>query len=498
MDFELLEKLKKWRSITAQKEGAELYRVLSNKTIEAIAELEPKTKKDLLSINGIKEKKFEKYGVEILSLVNNGEEAEEEVSKTDGGDRVKVYTVSRYLDVLNFRLKENEARVKGEISSLDIRQNYLFFSIKDTEDESVLSCFMWKRNYDLCGIDIEEGMEIIVEGFPEIYKASGKFSFRTTTIELVGEGVLKKAYDALKKKLEKEGLFLPENKKRIPEFPKKIGLITSETGAVIHDFLNNLGKHGYHIQFVDSRVEGQIAVHSLISALDYFEDKDIDVLVIIRGGGSLESLQAFNNEALVRKIAGFKTPIICGIGHDKDVPLASLAADKLVSTPTAVTSILDETWDKALNTVILFEKEIIYKYQKLLGDAKFSIEESASKLIEQFNIIFKKFEKLRHGLINVVLNIGYNLKNIKRMLAVFSEALLNNLKRWLEKEDNFFGNTEKQLKIFDPVRQLRLGYSIVSSGKGIIKSIKQVAIEEDIDIRVSDGKIISKVKNITN
>jgi len=366
MYFDLLEKLKSWRAAVAKKEGVELYRVLPNKTIEAIAELEPKTKNDLLSIKGIKEKKFEKYGAEILSLVSNGQETEEIMLETNSSGEIKIYTVSRYLDVLNFQLKQIPARVKGEISSLDIRNNYLFFSIKDAKNESVLVCFMWKKRYDLCGIAIEEGMEIIVEGFPEVYKPSGKFSFKTATVELVGEGVLKKAYDALKKQLEKEGLFLPERKKRIPEFPRNIGLITSETGAVIHDFLNNLGKHGYHIQFVDSRVEGQIAVRSLISALDYFENKDVDVVVIIRGGGSLESLQAFNNEVLVRRVADFKVPVICGIGHDKDVPLASLAADKLVSTPTAATNILDETWDKALNTVILFEKEIFYKNQKLL------------------------------------------------------------------------------------------------------------------------------------
>ena len=481
-----LEKLKNWRYSVAKKEGVELYRVLPNKAIEAIAELEPKTKEELISIKGIKEKKFEKYGLEILSLVSNQD------------DNSKVYTVSRYLDTLNSNLKNFEARVKGEISSLDIRDNYLFFSIKDTKDESILPCFMWKRNYELCGVEIKEGMEIIVDGFPEVYKPSGKLSLRTSTVELVGEGVLKQAYDALKKKLEKEGLFLPKNKKSIPEFPKKVGLITSETGAVIHDFLNNLGKHGYKIKFVDSRVEGQAAVRNLVSAIDCFVDKDIDVLVIMRGGGSLESLQAFNNEVLVRKIADFRVPVICGIGHDKDVPLASMVADKAVSTPTAVTKILDETWDGALSDVNLFAKEITYNYQRLLGSAKLSLEELSNKLLGQFNIILKKFEKLKLRLINAVANASYNLKDTRKTLMFLSDSLVKNLERLFEAKNSFLSNAEKQLKIFDPICQLKLGYSIVYSNKKIIKSIKQVTVGENIDIQVSDGKISSKVNDIIN
>jgi exodeoxyribonuclease VII large subunit len=186
-------------------------------------------------------------------------------------------------------------------------------------------------------------MEVIVEGTPSIYIPNGRFNFGVNTIELVGEGALKMAYDKLKKKLDSEGLFDIERKKLIPELPERIGLITSETGAVIHDFLTNIGKYGFKIKFFNSRVEGQLAIKDLLSAIEYFEDKDIDVLVIIRGGGSLESLQAFNNEVLIRKIADFEKPVICGIGHDKDVPLCALVADLLVSTPTAVTTVLNRS-----------------------------------------------------------------------------------------------------------------------------------------------------------
>ena len=125
-------------------------------------------------------------------------------------------------------------------------------------------------------------------------------------------------------------------------------MITSKQGAVIHDFLNNIGKFGFDIKMIDSRVEGQGAVEDLLAAIQTFRKKDIDVLVIIRGGGSMESLMPFNNELLVREVVGFPVPVLVGIGHDKDMPLVALAADRSESTPTAVANLLNESWERAL------------------------------------------------------------------------------------------------------------------------------------------------------
>ncbi|MEA3296021.1 MAG: exodeoxyribonuclease VII large subunit [Patescibacteria group bacterium] len=409
---------------------------------------------------------------------------------------IKLYSVGNYLDLLNIGLHKYKARVKGEVSSISDRPGYLFFSIKDAIGQGSLNCLIWRNNYEICGIALEQGMEIIVNGFPEIYKPSGQITFKASTIELVGEGALKKAYNELKKKLEKEGLFDIDKKKLIPEFSKKIGLITSERGAVIHDFLNNLGKHGYHIKFIDSRVEGQIAVQDLISAVDYFRDKDIDVLVLIRGGGSIESLQSFNNETLIRKISNFKIPVICGIGHDKDIPLISLVADKAVSTPTATAIELNKSWDQALNDVMIFEKDIIYKYQKLLEQTNYYFEILSNKLEKQFTIIFKKFEESKHCLKNALINIGYKIEEIKKSLNDFSDLFINNLKTEFEQNYNILNDIAKQLKIFNPTHILKLGYSIVFCDNKVIKSVEQVKKEQEIDIQISDGKIKSKIKNI--
>ncbi len=496
---DLLQKLKEWRKIAAERENIALFRVFSNKVLEDIARLKPATKEDLLAIKGIREKKFEKYGQDILALINKnqggpelfGYDMEEKTGK-------KPFSVSEYLGLLNSRLRQQKARIKGEISSLDFKVGYLFFSLKDRDDGSVLNCFMWDRHYRLCGISFEIGMEIIAEGFPEIHKPNGRLAFQVSTAELVGEGALKGAYDQLKNKLEVEGLFAPERKKPLPEFPQKIGLITSETGEVIHDFLNNLGRYGYQIKFMDSRVEGQAAVRDLLSAMDYFDGKDIDVLVIIRGGGSLESLQAFNNEVLVRRIAELVMPVICGIGHERDVPLASLAADLMVSTPTAAAVILNKSWEKALDRIKILERDIIYGYQSALTDKSRWLESLTAELREKADFIFEKFRDIKHRLDNKLAMIAYGLKDAEKAINRFRALLLTNFQKKIDWLSDCLYKAQERLRIVDPMRQLKLGYSIASSRGKVIRSVRQVQRGDEVDILVSDGQIKSRVNNISN
>lgn len=496
---DLLKMLKEWRTATAKRENIALFRVLPNRSLEDIARLKPATKEDILTIKGIKEKKFEKYGKDILALINKdyqgpklfGYEINEKINK-------KLFSVSKYLDLLNSQLYQQKARVKGEISSLDIRENYLFFSLKDRDDESVLNCFMWNSDYRLSGVLFKEGKKIIVEGFPEVYKPSGRLSFRVSTAELVGEGALKKAYEQLKNKLEAEGLFVSERKKPIPEFPQKIGLITSETGEVIHDFLNNLGRYGYQIKFIDSKVEGQVAVRDLLSAIDYFNGKDIDVLVIIRGGGSPESLQVFNNEVLVRKIAEFARPVICGIGHERDIPLVSLAADLMVSTPTATAVVLNKFWEKALDRIKILEQDIVYRYQRALTDRNHQLERSVAELRERADFIFEKFRDIKHRLNNKLVMISYGLKDIEKMIDLFRVMLLTSFQKKRDWLNDYLSKVQERLRVVDPRRQLKLGYSIASIKGKIIRSVRQAQRGDEVDILVSDGQIKSQVNNISN
>lgn len=383
----------------------------------------------------------------------------------------EIISVGSYLDKLNLSLKQEKARIVGEVSGVQMYEgrSYLYFNIKDTKVEGTLKCFMWKRDFVISGVALKDGLEVVITAYPSIYKPNGGLTMQIESVELVGLGALKIAYDELKIKLQKEGLFSTERKREIPIYPHKVGVITSKSGAVINDFLTNIGKFGYEINFVDSKVEGVDAIKDLLSAIETLKTKDIDVLVIMRGGGSLESFQAFNNEVLVRAVASFPVPVLTGIGHDKDEPLVSMVSDKNVSTPTAVANLLNSTWNEANALVSLGEEKIFSKFQ-------LSIKEKQS-LIENSVVHMESGIK----------RAGDSLNTISlNMVRGFSELLQNSL--------DFLNQSKKILDISNPERQLAYGYSIVKSGNKIIKNVKDVSSGEELDIKVVDGIIKSIVK----
>lgn len=493
MDNNLLQKLKAWRQNRANLEGIESFRVFANKVLENIAELKPSNKDELMAIKGIRDRKFAKYGEDILAIVNNESE-----SATDSLDvhLDKPLSVGAYIDSLNRQLSKCHARIQGEVGSMDIRERVIYFSLKDSEGEGVISCLIWKNDYKLSGIEFEVGTEIILDGIPDVYKPTGRLSFKASSVELVGEGALKKAYDQLKKKLDNEELFLEERKKEIPELSQKIGLITSETGAVIHDFLTNLGKYGFQIKFVDSRVEGQVAVRNLISAINYFFDKDIDVLVIIRGGGSLESLQAFNNETLVRIIADFNKPVICGIGHEKDVPLASLVADRMVSTPTAAAHVLNASWQEAIHKMDLGREQIFNFLRIALSERRETISYALAMMERRFKSIFDNFTEVEESLKRSFVSLQSRIGDIGRTLIECPRTLYAQMNHVLASVNRDVVSFEKLMLTYNPERQLRLGYSIVRSGGAVIRRTSQVKQGQMVDVLVEDGSFESEIKTI--
>lgn len=365
----------------------------------------------------------------------------------------KVLTVAEYIDLLNAFFKSKEARILGEVSQLTIATSgHVYFTIKDSSGNGVLDCIMWKGIHALCGIKLEVGMEVIVSGHPNIYPSNGRLSVVCDTVELVGEGALKRAYDILKKKLDSEGIFDERKKRPIPDFVSKIGVVTSREGAVIHDFESNLGKFGFKILLCDSRVEGQAALQDLSLAVRTMRKQDIEVLVIIRGGGSLESLQAFNNEALVREISNFPVPVIAGIGHDKDVPLLALAADLMTSTPTAAAHVFNQSWEEA--------------YAK----------------IHQVGFIFAR--------------AAQEFRRIRADLDTAWSSLLDHATERIKQIREQIAFAEKSIKGNDPMRQLKLGYSIARQNGKIIWSICNVKIGGEINTQVSDGDIQSRIEHI--
>ncbi len=376
----------------------------------------------------------------------------------------KVFSIAEYIEVLNIFFKSQSARIIGEISELKrAASGHVYFSIKDKENPGSLDAIMWARNYQLCGIALEVGMEVILNGHPNVYPNNGRLSFVADTVELVGEGALKKAYDDLRKKLEAEGVFAAARKRTLPDYIQRIGVITSMKGAVIHDFENNLGKFGFKVNVIDSRVEGAQAAAPLLAAIramrEMVEDEGsrgmgIEALVIIRGGGSLESLQAFNNEALVREVINFPVPVIAGIGHDQDVPLMALAADYMTSTPTAAAHLLSRSWEEAYAKVRAF-----------------------SGLLNRFPLELQRVENdLKNTWERFCITFGRSLEHAHQTLALGAQAIKHN----------------------DPARQLALGYSIARRNGKVVRSMAGLSPGDEMSLAVSDGEINTIIKTINH
>ena len=409
----------------------------------------------------------------------------------------KIFSVSEYIDLVNRGLREFSAKIIGEVSEVKTGPTgHVYFSLKDEKDKSVINCIIWKSRYELYGIELKEGSKIIASGYPEIYPPTGRMSFLAEVIEHAGEGKLKKEYEKLKKKLTDEGLFAEERKRPIPAYPQKIGVITSLKGAVIADFSNNLGKFGFKVKIIDSRVEGQAAVADLLLSIRTFSKRDIDVLVIIRGGGSLESMMAFNNEILVREVVSFPVPVIAGIGHHKDVSLVGLAADALVSTPTAAANLLTESWKQATLFLERYERNIIGNYEEALDNAHGFINQATETIREYCDSIFSKYEEIESELKISLRNFQNALLNVKMNLRDSLNKSFSGFKALLLRVSKQIEYVERAVNSHNPERQLMLGYSIARCDGKIIRRVNDTKIGRDIDLRVTDGTIISKVKNI--
>jgi len=430
----------------------------------------------------------------------------------------KPLTVSDFIKKTNSRLKTMGARIIGEIGRVDEKNGHRYFSLKDETDGSTLNCIVWRSKYEMFGLDLKEGDKIIAAGKPEIYAASGKFSFICDSIELAGLGALKKAYDALKKKLEAEGLFDVERKRKLTQFPRTIGIITSKQGAVINDFLTNIGKYGFRLELIDTRVEGQLAVGDILAALHTFRKRKIDVLVVIRGGGSPESLQAFNNEMIVRAIAAFPVPVIAGIGHDKDVPLVQMAADVSVSTPSIAAMQLNASWQKIIQFIGQQEISIIGGYKNELAQTRSKLARHTA-ILANFRYVLKNISetldsKMRNLIIgrykneltqtrskliqraSILANFRYILQNITESLDLKMQKMTFSLGSGIAAAGQRLDYLQNLIASHNPERPLKLGYCFASIRGKIIKKTAQAAIGDEITIKLADGKLLSEIRKI--
>ncbi|MFZ5437959.1 MAG: exodeoxyribonuclease VII large subunit [Patescibacteria group bacterium] len=387
----------------------------------------------------------------------------------------KVYSVNDYLDLLNEQLANIEMVIQGEITSVSFRK-HAYFSLSDgkNKEQAVLSCALWQFRLQQLPFVLEEGLEVQVFGKTNIYKPSGRLTFVVEHIVPVGEGALQKAFEVLKQKLADKGYFTEDRKRTLSEFPIKIGLLTSATGDALRDLKKHLGNFGFQVFHRDIKVEGIYAIDSIVAGIRWFNEHPniveggLDVLVLTRGGGSLESLQAFNSEEVAQAVFASKIPVLSAVGHERDVSITDLVADVRASTPTDAGRILSEHWREAEQKIDYFSQHLTQAMEKLIKQADQYLNYNWGQITNKF------FSKLEYFFTRV---------------DYFSQSIFSNGKKNIFYFKDKLSLLEKQLMANDPQLKLKQGYSLVKNNQGkIIKSVEQILVDQDLTITVADGQ----------
>ncbi|MDA2936431.1 exodeoxyribonuclease VII large subunit [Patescibacteria group bacterium AH-259-L05] len=489
----LFETLRQWRNDMAIKEGKKPYMVFNNETLKLTALALPQTKDDLQSIKGWGEKKIKRYGDEILVLVNNPD-----AMPTQSSDQT--LSVQQFLELVNKTLFQHVSAVKvrGEITEVSKRERYAFFQLKDSSNDNdyLVECFVSWRNYDELNHLLEDGFEVVVLGFSKVYK-TGRFRLEVEKIDPVGEGALKKAFELLKKKLAAKGYFDLKRKRPVPEIVQSIGLITSEASAAINDFRKNLGNYGFHLYLRDVLVEGDRAEESIISAIEWINKHrpDLDVLVLMRGGGSLESLKAFNSEGVADAMITSRLPIITGIGHEKDITIADFIADKSFSTPTAVSVFIRTQREELIASIESYYNELIDIMNEKFRYKKEHLKYMYERLSGGVQHVFNAYRLLEQAFLRSLYQYSTTIDTWTHRLHMAEQYGLNGFERQLRLGQEKINALHSVLTTLNPEAILKRGYSITyDSDKNTIKDVKQVKHYQKLLTKLYRGEIISRVE----
>ena len=409
--------------------------------------------------------------------------------------------------------------IQGEISSFTAHSSgHWYFTIKDKN--SSLSCVMFKFENQNILFEPKVGDELILNGNVGIYAPTGKYQFNVKHIEVFGEGALLKAYEELKKKLEREGLFEASNKKDFPTMPKSIAVITSETGAVLRDIVTVLRRRSptLVVTLIESQVQGKDADKFIVQAIKTAnKKKDFDLIILARGGGSIEDLWCFNMESVAREIFKSRLPIVSAIGHETDFTISDFVADLRAPTPSAAAELISEnhfylsdSLERITNEIIkIISNKINYIGDNLKNLLKL-IRHPGDKLRETTQQIDNYEMRIKNSLMNLILkkskDLEQEISNLKssspqikmqasnNKLEIISSALRNEIQVYLEKKKKRFSLELSTLQAVSPLSVLARGYSIISDEEGqIVRSSKNLSLNQKIKARFGEGQIIAKV-----
>ena len=369
--------------------------------------------------------------------------------------------------------------IKGQVSNCKYHSSgHIYFSLKD--EGSQISCVMFANaRYDGLKFELEDGQEVVVDGNISVYERGGSYQLYAQEIRLNGIGELYVAYEMLKQKLYEEGLFDHEKKKPIPKNPKKIGVVTARTGAAIHDIISTAKRRNPYVQLIlyPAKVQGDGASDTIVAGIKALDQYGVDIIIVGRGGGSIEDLWAFNEEKVARAIYEVQTPIISGTGHEVDTTIADYAADLRAATPTAACELavpdIREVMEGIINreyTLRTLLKQVVRRYQMKL---------------QQYQITIANFDP------------RFQLQEQKMHLAELEEQIHAVMKNKMTDYQHKLELYTKELHGLSPTAKLINGFGYIEGSNGEpVTSVEKVMEGDQISLTISDGTIITKAEQI--
>lgn len=416
--------------------------------------------------------------------------------------------------------------LEGEITNfIAANSGHWYFTLHDGFSQLKAACYI--RNNLRIRFKPFDGLQVRVRGKLSVYEPKGEYQILVESLQPVGEGALKVAFEQIKAKLAKEGLFDEELKRRLPYFPKRVGVVTSPNGAAFHDILNVLSRRTktVHITLIPTRVQGETAGEEIEKAIKFANkfnetsDEKIDVLIVGRGGGSAEDLWAFNEERVARAIRNSKIPVISAVGHEIDFTIADFVADVRAATPSAAAEIVAEN-EENIETFIYQRTQDLYQLvnYKILQSQKALQELSLSPVFHEFPNKIKDWQyeiedfrvrlettfsdKLRNGekRLEILRNrlspikLAGKVAENQTRLAILEQRQLSAIKKVIDSSDEKLKIKMASLDALSPLSVLKRGFSITENEKGeILRDVGQVVIEENVQIRLANGKLKAKV-----
>jgi exodeoxyribonuclease VII large subunit len=405
--------------------------------------------------------------------------------------------------------------VTGEVSGLkQATSGHLYFNLK--EEDTVLPCAMYRQNSRLLRAPLRDGMMIEARGSIDVYEPRGSYQFIVESASPVGIGALQQAFEALKKKLAAEGLFEASRKRELPRFPRRIGIVTSPTGAVIQDMLNvfNRRSRGLEIRLYPSLVQGTGSAEQLCEGLEYFSSSGWpDVVIIARGGGSLEDLWSFNEESVARAIVNCSVPVVSAVGHETDFTIADFVADLRAPTPSAAAemiapdveallerlSVLDRAMQRSIQFLLTQYRERVFRQgidkaqaliQRRLNQASQRIDEADSRIDAGVKLRFwsLKLKWQKHTLELFALDRRMIFMDRRGKILASQVAMQNRIKAIVSAYSLRLESLEGQLRQLNPTRILDRGFALVQTEEGkLVRSPRDIRKGATMTVRVAKG-----------